>query len=229
MPGATLTTSGNLTVNRPSKLTIAVQDAQGKAISKFDTFQEKLMHLIVVSNDLQIFQHLHPTHKGNGLFEVETALPQAGTYTLISAYKPAGEAEAVSLMKAQVPGTPPTTPAINLERSKMSDATKVDLSLLAPTVKAGQEVTIAFSLQDKNNQPIQDLKPYLGEQGHLVILKQSQDLSRANYIHAHAMRGSPQGRAAFMTTFPQPGKYKLWGQFNRGGKIVVADFWVDVQ
>ena len=34
---ATLTTSGNLTVNQPSRLTIAVQDAQGKAISKFET------------------------------------------------------------------------------------------------------------------------------------------------------------------------------------------------
>lgn len=226
---ASLTASGTLTVNQPSKLTIAVQDAQGKAISKFDTFQEKLMHLIVVSNDLQVFQHLHPMYKGNGLFEVETALPQAGTYTLISDYKPAGKAEAVSMMKAQVPGTPPATPAINLERSKTINATKVDLSLSTPTVKAGQEVTIALDLRDKNNQPIQDLKPYLGEQGHLVILKQSQNLSRADYIHAHAMKGAPQGRVAFMTTFPQPGKYKLWGQFNRGGKIVVSDFWIDVQ
>ncbi|BAU15789.1 hypothetical protein LEP3755_63540 (plasmid) [Leptolyngbya sp. NIES-3755] len=226
---AALETDGNLIVNQPKKLTIAIQDAQGKAISKFDPFQEKLMHLIVVSNDLQVFQHLHPTYKDNGQFEVETALPQAGTYTLISDYKPAGKAEAVSLLKVQVPGTPPATPAIDLQRSKTIDATKVDLSLSAPTVKAGQEVTIAFDLKDTSGKPIQDLKPYLGEQGHLVVLRQSEDLTKADYVHAHAMKGTPAGRVEFMAKFPQPGKYKLWGQFNRNGKIVVSDFWLDVQ
>jgi len=35
------------------------------------------MHLIAVSDDLQVFQHLHPGYKGNGRFEVETQFPQA--------------------------------------------------------------------------------------------------------------------------------------------------------
>ncbi|BCL38001.1 hypothetical protein [Nostoc sp. MS1] len=36
-------------------------------------------------------------------------------------------------------------------------------------------------------------------------------------------------RSLYITKFPKPGKYKLWGQFNRNGKIVTADFWVNVQ
>lgn len=187
------------------------------------------MHLIVVSDDLQVFQHLHPTYKGNGRFEVETTLPQSNNYTLFSDYKPAGQSEEVSILKTSVPGTPPATLNINLTRTKTTNATKVNLAFSEPNLKADQEVTMKFDLRDKtSNQPIQDLKPYLGEQGHLVILKESSPLTKANYIHAHALKGTPVGQVEFMTKLPDPGRYKLWGQFNRDGKIVVADFWVNV-
>jgi hypothetical protein len=42
------------------------------------------------------------------------------------------------------------------------------------------------------------------------------------------MKDTPAAQVSFMTSFPTPGKYKLWGQFNRNGKIVIADFWVNV-
>jgi hypothetical protein len=42
------------------------------------------------------------------------------------------------------------------------------------------------------------------------------------------VKDAPNNKVSFMTSFPQPGKYKLWGQFNRNGKIVVADFWIYV-
>jgi hypothetical protein len=224
-----LTTLEAIVQDKPTLLVIDVQDPKGKAIANFDTFQEKLMHLIVVSDNLQVFQHLHPNYKGSGRFEVETTLPQAGNYTLISDYKPTGQKETVSVLKASVPGNPVTASAITLDRTKVVDTTQVNLALSEPLPKAGQEVMLSFNLRDtSNNQSIQDLKPYLGEQGHLVILKQSSPLTRADYIHAHAMEGTSTAKVEFMTTFPKPGKYKLWGQFNRNGRIVVADFWVNV-
>jgi hypothetical protein len=57
---AKLFTSAKIIANKPVSLTIDIQDSAEKAITKFDTFQEKLMHLIVVSDDLQCFSHLHP-------------------------------------------------------------------------------------------------------------------------------------------------------------------------
>lgn len=225
---AKLTLASTPSPNTPVTFGINVQDSKGKAIAQFDTFQEKLMHLIIVSNDLQVFQHLHPTYKGDGHFVVETKLPKAGSYALFADYKPVGQKEAVAVLQTSASGTPTANSAISLDRAKTVEATKVNLELSEPSLKAGQEVTLTFSLNDANNQPIQDLKPYLGEQGHLVILKQSSPLTRADYIHAHAMRGTPTGKVEFMTAFPKPGKYKLWGQFNRNGKIVIADFWVNV-
>ncbi|GBE93830.1 hypothetical protein [Nostoc cycadae] len=217
-----------ITPNKNIPIVIGVQDSDGKAIANFDTFQEKLMHLILVSDDLQFFSHLHPTYKENGQFEVAARFPQAGNYTFFSDYKPAGQTEQISVLKTQVPGNSIAAPEINLNRSKTFNDIKVNLAVSQPTMKAGKEVSLMFKLQDaSNNQPLTDLQPYLGEKGHLVILRQSTSLKAEDYIHAHALKDAPAGQVHFMTSFPQPGKYKLWGQFNRNGKIITADFWID--
>ncbi|HEY9800755.1 MAG TPA: hypothetical protein V6D25_10375 [Leptolyngbyaceae cyanobacterium] len=226
---AKLKAPNDITPNNNISLLIDVQDLEGKAITKFDAFQEKLMHLIIVSDDLQFFSHLHPTYKDNGQFKVEASFPQAGGYTFFSDYKPAGQAEQISVLKTQVPGISIAAPEIDIKRSKTFNDTQVNLVLSEITVKAGQEVTLMFKLQDAaSNLPLTDLQPYLGEKGHLVILRQSRSLTAADYIHAHALNNTLTGQVHFMTSFPQPGKYKLWGQFNRNGKIVTADFWINV-
>jgi hypothetical protein len=227
---AKLTVPANVTVNQPTLVVINIQDPTGKAIAKFDAFQTKLMHLIVVSDDLQFFDHLHPEYKGNGRFEVAAKFPKPGNYTLFSDYKPASQSEQVSVLKTQVPGKEnASTSVADFNQAKTFGNTKVNFTTSEPTIKAGQEVHLMFDLRDvATNQNVKDLQPYLGEKGHLVILQQSPSLSREAYIHAHAMKGTADGKVHFMTQFPQPGKYKLWGQFNRNGKIVTSDFWVNV-
>lgn len=227
---ANLSIDGSLTPKNPVNLVIDVKDKSGKAISNFDISHEELMHLIVVSDDLQFFNHIHPTYKGNGRFEIKTAFPQPGNYTLFTDYKPAGKPQEVSVLKAQVPGqTSTVSTQVDTTSSKNIGNTKVNFNLSQP-VKADEEVHLVFNLQDaKNNQPIKDLQPYLGELGHLVIVKQSSSLTSSDYIHNHAMKGTPPGEVHFITAFPEPGKYKLWGQFKRNGEILTADFWVNVQ
>ncbi len=227
---AKLTVPPKITPNKPVPLAIEIQDKDGKAIANFEMFQEKLMHLIVVSDDLQVFKHLHPEYKEKGRFEVETAFPKPGNYSLFVDYKPAGQPERISMLKASVTGTASPVPAADTTFAKTFGDTKVKLDLSEPTIKAGEEVMLVFGLQDaKTNKSVTDLQPYLGEQGHLVIVRQSPDLTASDYIHAHAHAGAPAGEIHFMTQFPQPGKYKLWGQFQRNGQIVTADFWVNVQ
>ncbi|HEY9596542.1 MAG TPA: hypothetical protein V6D33_02610 [Cyanophyceae cyanobacterium] len=226
---AKLTMPNAIALNTPVPLTIDIQDTAGKPIAKFDTFQEKLMHLIVVSDDLQSFSHLHPEYKNNGRFEVKGNFPKSGGYTIFSDYKPAGQREQISVLKAEIPGNSPVTPPVDFNQTKTFGNTQAKLAFSQPTLKAGEEVTLMFDLRDTGDkQPIKDLQPYLGERGHLVIVKQSSPLTKDDYIHAHAVKDTSAGQVHFMTRFPQPGKYKLWGQFNRNGEIVTADFWVNV-
>jgi hypothetical protein len=227
---ARLTLPNQVTTDSLIPLTITVQNHQGQPVEQFEPFQEKLMHLIVVSNDLQFFNHLHPVFKGDGQFAVEAKFPYAGSYTLFSDYKPKGESEQVSVLSANVIGKAAPPPVVDVGHNKTFSDTQVSLSFNKPEIKAGEEVEVQFDLnQAGDKQPITNLQPYLGERGHLVILKQASPLTRASYIHAHANKNNPTEKISFMTSFPSPGKYKLWGQFNRGGEIIVADFWVDVQ
>jgi hypothetical protein len=68
--------------------------------------------------------------------------------------------------------------------------------------------------------------------GHCVII--SQDTQ--TYLHCHpeqllaptpTARGGPD--VPFHTIFPHPGLYKIWGQFKRQNKVVIADFTIKVK
>ena len=225
-----LTAPKSLSPNQPINLVIDIQDSTGKPVNKFDIFQEKIMHLIVVRDDLQFFDHIHPEYKENGRFEVTANFPESGNYTLFSDYKPAGNQENVSLINITIPGTVPLPK--NLEKftkTKTISDTKVNLNISAPKIKVGQDINLTFDLKDNKNQPIKDLQPYLGEKGHLVIIKSSSPLTSSDYIHAHAIKNTPDGKIEFHTKFPKPGTYKMWMQFNRNGQIKTADFWVNVE
>lgn len=225
-------------------LTINIKDTRGQPVKAFEITQEKLMHLIIVSDDLSFFEHIHPTFAGNGKFEVSTALPQAGQYELFSDFKPTGMSHQVTALPLKVVGNPSTTsPQVSLARTKTFGTTTVNLSLSNPNNKSvestmpvvGKEVMVTFDLKDKaTGRPVSNLQPYLGTGGHLVILRQSPQLTAASYIHAHALplasaTSSDSSQVNFLVAFPQAGRYKLWGQFSRGGQIVISDFWVEVK
>jgi hypothetical protein len=228
---AKLTAPPKITPNQPVALAIDIQDKAGKTVSNFDNFQDKKMHLIVVSDDLSYFNHTHPNYKGNGRFEVNPTFPQPGSYTMFSDYKPSGQKEQVSIQKLSIPGSVPLPKELEkFSNTKILPGTKVNLKFSEPTIKAGKEVILMFGLNDSaKNQPLKDLQPYLGQKAHLVLVKSSSPLTLSDYIHAHALENSPNGQVHFKTTFPQQGTYKLWVQFNRNGKINTADFWVNVE
>jgi hypothetical protein len=212
-------------------IVINIQDKAGKSIDKFDPVQEKQMHLIVVSDDLRFFQHIHPVYKDNGRFEINPNFPAPGNYTLFSDYKPAEQNEQVAVQKIVIPGEVPLPKDLEKFSSiKVLGDTKITSNLVESNLKSGKDVKLSFDLQSiAKKQSVKDLQPYLGEKGHLVIVKSSSPLSQTDYIHAHALKNSSADKIEFLTSFPQPGTYKLWLQFNHAGKVNTADFWVNVK
>ena len=78
----------------------------------------------------------------------------------------------------------------------------------------------------RGDAPVKELRPYLGAMGHCVII--SEDTTE--FLHSHPQEG--QGEKAnvvtFHTVFPKAGKYKVWGQFDVAGEMLIADFVLDV-
>ncbi|MBF0573293.1 MAG: hypothetical protein HQK69_05985 [Desulfamplus sp.] len=228
---AELSVPDGIKQEEPFKIKIFIKDDKGETVSDFDMFQEKLMHLILVSNDLLFFSHLHPEYQGNGYFLTDATLPSAGGYTLFCDYKPSGDKEQLSVLQLGIKGeAKPSNSTDIITREKLIDDIKVSLSFSPETVKANKETNIIFDLkQALDNTSVKGLKPYLGEKGHLVIIKKSPVFTSKSYIHAHAMKGGEDSKIEFMTSFPEPGLYKMWCQFDNKGKIMVADFWITVK
>src|SRR5262249_2597094 len=108
---------------------------------------------------------------------------------------------------------------------------------------AGKPTAISIDVSHaKTSHPATDLEPYLGAAGHLIAIKSD----RSEFVHAHDMGGKPmsgmamggepapeahairKGTLNFNVLFPVEGLYKLWVQFNHGGKTITAPFAVSI-
>ncbi len=53
----------------------------GDIIQEFEFIHDKLMHIIIVGEDLSYFAHLHPTYEThNGNFSINHTFPESGKY-----------------------------------------------------------------------------------------------------------------------------------------------------
>jgi hypothetical protein len=153
-----------------------------------------------------------------------------GGYTLFSDYKPAGDREQISVLKLRMKGTEKSSGVTDMKiTEKVTQDTRVRMSFSPKTVKANEDTIITFNLKQLDGKPVTGLGPYLGEKGHLVVIRQSVPLTRKDYIHAHAMKEGEVSEIKFTARFPDKGLYKLWCQFNNKGRILTADFWINIE
>ncbi|SFX80719.1 hypothetical protein SAMN04487866_1287 [Thermoactinomyces sp. DSM 45891] len=213
--------------NQEGMLTIQVNDHSGKPVQDFKMNHEKKMHLIVVSEDLATFEHIHPEFKGQGRFEVMVPFASAGKYKLIADFIPENGNQIVQTHWVEVQGEKRAKQSLlpDSNLTKVIDGKEITLSF-DKQVKVNEEVMLNFQFKDaKSKKPITDLEPYLGAVGHVVII--SEDTEK--YLHVHPMDEATKGPdAKFHTTFPEKGIYKIWGQFQQNGKVFTVPFVVKV-
>jgi hypothetical protein len=216
---------------RKTMLTITVKEKSGTPVREFELVHDKLMHLIIVGQDLSYFAHVHPTLAGtNGNFTINHIFPESGTYKLWADFKPKGGKQTLVTFIAYLEGLPTRSPKMleydGLYIKEASDKNyQISLKLPQEKILAKMDTDIVFSISDASGNPIIDLEPLMGAGGHSVII--SSDIQE--FLHVHPTdevepnwKGGPN--ISFRTSFPKPGLYKTWGQFQHKGKIIMADF-----
>jgi uncharacterized membrane protein len=214
---------------------------QDKVLRDLALVHEHLLHLIVVSSDLSYFDHVHPVLQPDGSLTLPYTFPHRGSFLLFADITPAGQRGQVFRLPVLVRDPQPTeelltsmspiVPSPALCKPLADDPSMTaELVFLPRTPTAGLHAGFFFRLT-RGGLPVNDLEPYIGAMGHCVII--SEDTQ--TYLHCHPeqllapdapSRGGPD--ISFHTIFPRPGRYKIWGQFKRGGHVIVADFVVDV-
>src|SRR5215213_2332199 len=222
-----------LTASRQVKLTLAIRDKSDNLVSDLEIVHEKPIHLIVVSDDLSFFNHIHPQLAPDGRYTVETSFPSGGAYKLYASYTPEDAEAQVSDLKVDVAGRPRERVAL-VPDTQDTKPSGDHLVTLRPdnTLVSGKPVMLRFAVTDARTgaSAVGDLQPYLGALAHFVII--SQDTSR--FLHAHPTVESdsaaqPNPEVAAQTVFLKPGLYKVWAQFQRNQRVETVDFVLNVQ
>src|SRR3954469_9286996 len=90
------------------EITFQIRDPRtGQLTQKFDVVHEKLLHLFLVSENLEFFAHVHPEIQPDCSFKLTTRFPHGGMYRILTDYYPSGALPQLTLGTLYVAGSAP--------------------------------------------------------------------------------------------------------------------------
>ena len=200
---------------QPQRFTFRVLDPAGATVTDFEDRHDRPLHLIVVSNDLGDYAHLHP-QLTDGTWSVELPSLEPGGYRVIADTVPSEGPDLVLTVDLVVPGTATGRALPDPAGTTIVDDLSVTLDLTPTT--AG--LTAALSV--RRDGAVVEPDPYLGARGHLVAI----DATDLGYLHVHPTDGD--GPVSFGIAEPAAGRYRLFFDFSVDGQVRTAAFTVDI-
>lgn len=200
-------------------LTPKKKGAEGDQVA-LDLEHEKKIHLILVSDDLSWFDHIHPEYTSSGAYTVPARFPAPGKYKAFADYKPTGGTHVVDKIDIDVPGAAPTAKSFTSEKlAGTSGAYTFELRPEGGKLVTGAPLHIAGVIKkDGKEIDANTLDNYLGAKAHFVLIS----VNEKEYLHVHPE--VTDGKFDLHTTIDKPGTYRGWVQFIADGKIHTIDF-----
>ncbi len=203
-------------------LTLRAMDPATKAAaSHFEIVHEKLIHLFVVSENLEFFAHVHPVLQADGSFLLPIRFPYSGMYRLLADFYPSGSVPQLAVGTLFVAGAEQRAhlaPSLGPVKSKNVTAS---LRLDPEQPIAGLETKLFYSFD-----PAPGMQPYLGAWAHMLAA--AEDL--IDLLHVHPFIASPEkGELQFNLIFPRTGCYRIWTQVQRENVVNTVVFTVPVK
>lgn len=217
---------------REGGLRFLVTDAAtGDPVTDLGRTHQAWMHVIVTSQDLSWFRHLHAEPTGRpGELETDVTFPSGGTYRVDTEFRRRADmADVLDRQQLNVEGTQP--PAVPLEASPRSSTVDSLTVTLEGTPVADQQSDLHFRFEDSTGKVVDDLQPYLGAAGHVVVMSADGE----TFVHGHAegdelaVPGTTFGpELGLHLDVPKAGLYRLWAQFRLGnGEVITVPFTVE--
>lgn len=184
-----------------------------KNFTDYGISHTKEMHLIVVRNDLQHFQHLHPERDADGIWRVPFGTPVGGTYWIYADFIEKNESPHTIRFEHEFAGDSGVQGiGKNFDKTKMVDEYRIAFQ---PSI-SGQDVSFRYYITNAaGDRP--HLEEYLGAIGHSVLISPSGD-----FIHTHPSGENEE--PVFVTPLPRDSFYRAFTQFQINGKVLTVNF-----
>ena len=211
-----------LPAGKPAAYRFTLTGPDGKPVTAFMVDQTKRLHFYAIRSDLTGFQHIHPVMAADGTWTADLAALAPGSWRMFATFTPgsgSGKGTAFVLSRTvAVPGTATTTPLPAAAMSARADGYTVTVK---GDLMAGMEHPLTVTVT-KGGKPVTNLQPYLGTYAHLTAFHQGD----AAFAHLHPTtmvdgdHGGPD--LSFHAQLPTAGNWRLFLQFQTGGKLHTA-------
>ncbi|WP_232485891.1 hypothetical protein [Streptomyces fildesensis] len=204
----------------------AVTGPDGKPVTAFAVDQTKRMHFYAIRSDLTGFQHIHPTMAADGTWTADLDTLAPGSWRMFASFTPdsgAGKSTAFVLSRTvTVPGAETPLPAA----AKTADFDGYTVTVKGePTAGMAHPLTVTVT---KSGKPVTDLQPYLDTYAHLTAFHEG-DTAFAHLHPTTTVNGNHGGpELSFNTELPTAGNWRLFLQFQTGGRLHTAALTLNV-
>ncbi|MBL8190598.1 MAG: YHYH protein [Acidobacteria bacterium] len=232
---------------QPTRLSFQLRSPRGVPVRFLEYVHEKPLHLLIVSEDLAEFAHVHPELTVGDRYEITHTFAHGGRYHLYADFTPPGEPQRIVSFTLQVEGRNRAAQSLtaDTELTKLQNSLRLTLTP-KQQLRAGEDLELTFTIRDTvTNKPVANLEPFLGAWAHFVLI----DPQHQSFIHAHPLEdadntkpaqinqvhvhgaetfGPPPEEIRTLVSFPRAGLYKLWAQFQLNGETVIQPFVLSV-
>ncbi len=221
----------NATNLQPGEVTLAFKlygsDAHEFGPKDLKLAHEKLMHVILVRDDVTGFQHIHPEYR-DGRWSVVTTIATQGLYQMYVDIEPIEEDMVTLRVPLLIGGSTaqPQFARVSTNMSAQVSGFEATLQLSSP-LKTKEHTNLTF-LVTQNGKPVTQIDPYLGAFGHVVVIRHN---DADDYLHGHPITETKptDGKIVFESEFPIKGVYTIFAQFNINGQVKVFPITVSVE
>ncbi len=251
------TSPAEITAGKPATIVFTIRDQDGRPVRDLAITHDRILHVVIISDDLSVFGHIHAEDRGpitaemkdNARFPVSFTFPKAGRYNIALDFATGGRSFS-ELLDLDVDGSPAMgTVKRDLSRVKDFNGYHVKLTVSPEEPVAGKQTTLRYMFT-RNGVPVADIEPYLSAAMHLAVINEGM---QHYFVHAHGDRPGAMhhmGHEGHMAThvghsvpagtkfgpeieasvvFPVPGVYKIFSEIRHDGKVLPIDFMVDVR
>jgi hypothetical protein len=209
--------------DRPTRMYFQVQDKFDRVVTKFDIVHEKIAHVIIVSEDLHTYQHIHPEMVEPGWMRVDTKFPRKGLYRIYFQCTPTKAEEMTFKSNTWVNYSRPPRVDLKLDADKPKDIDGYTFKV--SSLPTAENEMVQFNVDiSKKGRPVRNIRKYLGAGGHGVIIS----ADGKEFLHVHPMTEAVKGNyfspIGFHTAVPRKGIYKVWVQVLIDGKVRTVDW-----